>query len=661
MQPGTLDLLQFGIDPDTTSTIVDTSSIDTHGFGEGYILRKHKSYDETDRGTDECRKDWSTYVGPVRVWGNRSDTVGNLMGLGVPMAIPERLALCSYISEYAFLSDNMMEQNQNADLDIHTDKLCINSTDSQVNQSIAGAKQLQSKILLELVETDPDCGWQLVEKWQQMVSTTITHSKNFRNLDEYLEFRILDTGCGFSGGVILFSMGIKLTDEEHKIAHDVIIAVRRALALLNDYFSFNKEYREFLESDDTTLINSVWLYTQWENLDIGTAKEVVRKKALEFEQKFLEDRKQFFKTHAHQNTRLARYIEGWYYAFSANLWWNLDCPRYHWAPPNLESTYPSVKEVEEKLENISIEQTDCQTDENELKTSTAATSLILSTVTRDTSKEILDTKLLLEPYEYLTAMPSKGVREAFVDALNLWFSIPEPHLTQIKNIGKKLHTASISLDDIEDNSPLRRGQKAAHVVYGEGQAINSANYLILWAMDETRKLGSSAFSEIFFKESRNALIGQSYDMHWRDTRKCPTEDEYIEMVEKTYMIGQYFQIRDDLMNLTDTSYTDQKGFCEDLDEGKFSYLIVHSWNTQSAESTRLRTHFEERYKTGFMTRQAKEEVLDILHKNGSFDYTERKMEQLAQGIDKEVCRLEGITGGKNWSLRLLLQKLTAKS
>ncbi|KAF3173025.1 hypothetical protein TWF788_009290 [Orbilia oligospora] len=687
MEPGALDLLQFGIDPDATSTIVNTSSgsIDTHGFGEGYILRKHSSYDETDRGTEECRNDWKNYVGPVRVWGNRSDTVGNLMGLGMPMAIPERLALCAYISESyekgefdvtdAFLSDNMMEQNQNADLDIHTNNLCINSTDSRGTQSIAGAEQLQSKILLELLETDLDCGKQLIEQWQEMVSTTITHSKNFNNIDEYLEFRILDTGCGFSGGVILFGMGIRLTDEEHKIAREVLIAVWRALALLNDYFSFNKEYREFLESDGATLVNAVWLYMQWGNLDIETAKEVVREKALEFEQKFLKDRQEFLKTHSHRNTRLAKYIEGWYYAMSASLWWNLDCPRYHLAPPNPEPTDPLVKEIEERLGNTAV----------------SPSSSKAKNETAEASNEVLDTKLLLEPYEYLISMPSKGVREAFVDALNLWFSIPEPHLTKIKDIGKKLHTASILLDDIEDNSPLRRGQKSAHVVYGEGQAINSANYLIIWAMDETRRLGNSIFSEIFFEESRNALIGQSYEMHWRDTRKCPTEDEYIEMVEKktgglfrfltrvmtaftentvcvnfnldnlAYMVGQYFQIRDDFMNLTNTNYTNLKGFCEDLDEGKFSYLVVHSWNVQSAESSRLRTLFEERYKTGFMAREAKEEVLGILQRNGSFDYTEKKMGQLAQGIDDEVYRLEDITGQKNWSLRLLIHKLTAKS
>ncbi|KAK6525709.1 hypothetical protein TWF281_010760 [Arthrobotrys megalospora] len=738
MQSEAFDLLRFGIDLDATSNTVDGSSIDTHGFGKGYILRQHKSHIETERGTNECRYDWSSYVGPVSAWGNQSKIIGNLMSLGLPMGIPERLALCAYISEFSsihgssiwlfvdvppkltsttkyltdgFLADHIMETSQNATLDIYTDKLCVNGTENQVNESTAGAKQLQSRILLELVKIDPDCGDQLVEMWQEMVSTAVNQPKVFRDLDEYLEFRIIDTGCGFSGGVILFGMGIKLTDEEHKIAREVVLSVWRAQALINDYFSFDREYRDFSESGETTLINSVWLYMQWEGLGIDAAKEAVREKALKFEQKFLQDRNEFFKGYTYEKTGLARYVEGWYYATSANIWWSAVCPRYHSAPPKPEHTYSLIGEIKERLGGISIGKTLTPNDltgsseieanyeaferwtgkkwESMSENETSAFPALTANEERGHPKEALGTKHLLAPYEYLTSLPSKGVREAFVDSLDLWFSIPDNLLAQVKDIGNKLHTASILLDDIEDNSPLRRGEKAAHVVYGEGQAINSANFLIVWAMNETRKLGGPVFSDIFFEESQNALIGQSYEMHWRDNRECPTEEEYLEMVEKktgglfrfltrvmtalsrnktydleldglAYMIGQYFQIRDDFLNLTNTTYADLKGFCEDLDEGKFSYPIIHSWKAQSAGSSRLQTLFEERHKTKSMTREAKEQVLTILRKNGSFYYTGRKMKQLEKEIDDEVCRLEGITGKKNWSLRLLLHKLATK-
>ncbi|KAF3901478.1 Dimethylallyltranstransferase [Dactylellina cionopaga] len=245
------------------------------------------------------------------------------------------------------------------------------------------------------------------------------------------------------------------------------------------------------------------------------------------------------------------------------------------------------------------------------------------------------------------------------------------------------------LDDMEDNSPLRRGQDAAHVVYGQAQAINSSNYLIVWAIEEVNKLGNPIFMNILFDELKNSFIGQSFEMKYRDERVCPTEEQYIDMVEKktgglfrflarltqsmgtinkhinldhfAYILGQYFQIRDDYMNLTDTAYTDLKGFCEDLDEGKFSYLIVHAWNSQSEDSNRLQELFEKRSKTNSMMREEKEEVLSILRKCGSFEYTEKKMNSLHKEIADEIREFEQVVGQQNWSLRYILHNLKVNS
>lgn len=45
------------------------------------------------------------------------------------------------------------------------------------------------------------------------------------------------------------------------------------------------------------------------------------------------------------------------------------------------------------------------------------------------------------------------------------------------------------------------------------------------------------------------------------------------------LLGIIFQIRDDILNLTADDYTKNKGFCEDITEGKFSFPIIHSINS----------------------------------------------------------------------------------
>lgn len=46
------------------------------------------------------------------------------------------------------------------------------------------------------------------------------------------------------------------------------------------------------------------------------------------------------------------------------------------------------------------------------------------------------------------------------------------------------------MDDVEDNSELRRGIPVAHTIYGVPQTINTANYVYFLAMQELLKLGA---------------------------------------------------------------------------------------------------------------------------------------------------------------------------
>lgn len=89
-------------------------------------------------------------------------------------------------------------------------------------------------------------------------------------------------------------------------------------------------------------------------------------------------------------------------------------------------------------------------------------------------------------------------------------------------------------------------------------------------------------------------------------------------------IGLLFQIRDDYMNLSSAEYTETKGLCEDLTEGKFSFPIIHSirsdpQNLQLINILKQKTTDDDvkRYAVQYMERtgsfQHCREVLRALH------------------------------------------------
>ena len=53
--------------------------------------------------------------------------------------------------------------------------------------------------------------------------------------------------------------------------------------------------------------------------------------------------------------------------------------------------------------------------------------------------------------------------------------------------------------------------------------------------------------------------------------------DYTPLVNK---LALYFQIRDDLVNLSSSEYMSFKSYCEDLSEGKFSFPILHAIHSQ---------------------------------------------------------------------------------
>ncbi|KAG2039581.1 terpenoid synthase [Suillus americanus] len=319
---------------------------------------------------------------------------------------------------------------------------------------------------------------------------------------------------------------------------------------------------------------------------------------------------------------------------------------------------------------------------------------------------------LLEPYTYITANPGKKVSDKLIEGFNLWLNVPKDKLAVIIRVASLLHNASLLVDDIEDDSQLRRGIPVAHKIYGIPQTINTANYIYFLACQELsalrptksrRACDSSASSDSRLRDNSptaerhdfpkhlisdcdldlvvsDELVslhhGQGLDILWRDTLRCPTEDEYVQMAKgkagglvrtavKVMMacattntnvdyiplcnlIMVYYQIRDDYMNLQSDQYTNNKGFADDLSEGKFSFPIVHGILEQP-ENQLIMNVLRKRPKTPTLKHHAIEYLRNTTK---SFDYTLAVLKKLEHQASRELERLGG-----NPMLSALLDKL----
>ena len=63
-----------------------------------------------------------------------------------------------------------------------------------------------------------------------------------------------------------------------------------------------------------------------------------------------------------------------------------------------------------------------------------------------------------------------------------------------------LHNASLLIDDIEDNSTLRRGIPVAHNIYGIAHTINSANYMYFVGLEKALTLNHPEVTKVFTGE-----------------------------------------------------------------------------------------------------------------------------------------------------------------
>ncbi|KAB8209437.1 isoprenoid synthase domain-containing protein [Aspergillus parasiticus] len=295
--------------------------------------------------------------------------------------------------------------------------------------------------------------------------------------------------------------------------------------------------------------------------------------------------------------------------------------------------------------------------------------------------------LCMDPYNYISSLPGKGTMAKLADALQTWFNVSAESTEIIKTFSTILFNSSLMLDDIQDDSSKRRGMPAAHIMYGVGQTVNCVAYTgakTALLCDELRH--PNACRKVLYDELDNLFSGQGLELHWKFHRKCPSMKDYIVMIDnKTAgffrlvlrlmavetsvpissekentllhfitLLGRYYQIRDDYQNLVSDEYAAKKGFCDDLSEGKFSLILIHTLNN-SPTADRIRGLMFGGHRAG-MSQEIRSYILSEMEAAGSLEYTKRIITELYETLWRMLDELEA-TLGPNTLLRVLVQFL----
>ncbi|UCH31859.1 MAG: polyprenyl synthetase family protein [Candidatus Bathyarchaeota archaeon] len=221
-----------------------------------------------------------------------------------------------------------------------------------------------------------------------------------------------------------------------------------------------------------------------------------------------------------------------------------------------------------------------------------------------------------------------------------------------------IHNGTLMVDDIEDQSELRRGKPCTYRLFGLDIAINASNamyYLPLLSLIKNQRRISARVRnkayEIYIREMIKLSFGQAMDIAWhRGLASADQLDErdYLQMCayktgtlarmaaklaavlsgadeELIQKLGQFaeaigvaFQIQDDILDLTGKAFAEKKGARGmDISEGKRTLIVIHTLhNANPADRHRL----QEILKMHTAKQELRDEAIAIMKKYNAIEY-----------------------------------------
>lgn len=251
-----------------------------------------------------------------------------------------------------------------------------------------------------------------------------------------------------------------------------------------------------------------------------------------------------------------------------------------------------------------------------------------------------------------------------------------------------LHNFSLVHDDIEDNSPLRRGQPTLWRKWGIPQAINTGDTLYALSFLALERLTETASAEIalqaarlFHRAALHLTQGQYLDLAYQSRPRLGVDDYWPMIAGKTAallqactslgaliaesseseihsygefgrLLGLAFQVQDDLLGIWGDAIQTGKSTESDLVEGKKSLPVLYGLE-QNGE-------FARRWQRGPVTAADAPALAALLAAEGARRFTEQTAARLT-GQAMQALEDAHPQGEGGEALRSLAQKLVNRS
>jgi geranylgeranyl diphosphate synthase, type I len=232
-----------------------------------------------------------------------------------------------------------------------------------------------------------------------------------------------------------------------------------------------------------------------------------------------------------------------------------------------------------------------------------------------------------------------------------------------------LHNFSLVHDDIQDNSPLRRGRQTVWVKWGIAQAINAGDVLFTLAFLSLQDLAPVLPAHAVLLASRilqqtclHLTEGQYLDMSYESRSDLPV-DAYWPMIggktaallsccaelgalaggadeskrgffrEYGRSLGLAFQVLDDWLGIWGDVVLTGKSVDSDLVAGKKSFPVIYALSKSGP--------FARRWALGPILPNEVAEVADMLQAEGAEEYTLETAGRLTSQATQALCQAAG--------------------